>query len=348
MDAWIAKREKETGISNPMLTQGDWHGHKGVGAFKSSEQAYNTLHIGDVAAAQSCRPRTSTPPAANTSPATKTRTSPSLITVIGRGHGGTRAMSHTLSQSGVYMGNTLNGSGDLIPPEEMYEACRVMAKHVKYKGDLQWDFSKLHTMPIDPEFEKLIKSYLKSVLRARPCARDGRSPKPTCACRGSCGCFRRRITSNGRAIRATSILSGHVTDNLDDFGVPHDKTDDIRLLRATSWLYQAQIIRDTPKPKHWLSVRFEDFVLDQEPTLKKLSDFLGFPLVKIPVDPSAVGRWKQDKERHDFDFLETEMKEYGYLDAAAKGKPKASRKAKPRRRAWRRFRRCGVGSHVTI
>jgi arylsulfatase A-like enzyme len=47
MQAWIRKREKETGKRNPMLTQGDWHGHKGVGPFKTSEQAYETMHIGD-------------------------------------------------------------------------------------------------------------------------------------------------------------------------------------------------------------------------------------------------------------------------------------------------------------
>src|SRR5215207_8990063 len=47
MNTWIAKREKEEGITNPMLRAGDWHGHKGVGAFKSSKQAYDTLHIGD-------------------------------------------------------------------------------------------------------------------------------------------------------------------------------------------------------------------------------------------------------------------------------------------------------------
>ena len=47
MFAWIAKREQETGLPNPMLTQGDWHGHAGVGAFKTSQQAYNTMHIGD-------------------------------------------------------------------------------------------------------------------------------------------------------------------------------------------------------------------------------------------------------------------------------------------------------------
>ena len=48
MDAWIAKREAETGFTNPMLTQGDWHGTKGIGAFKTSQQAYDTLFIGDL------------------------------------------------------------------------------------------------------------------------------------------------------------------------------------------------------------------------------------------------------------------------------------------------------------
>jgi arylsulfatase A-like enzyme len=47
MDAWIAKREAETGLPNPIHHQGDWHGHEGVGAFTSSQQAYDTLHIGD-------------------------------------------------------------------------------------------------------------------------------------------------------------------------------------------------------------------------------------------------------------------------------------------------------------
>ncbi len=45
MTRWIAKRETETGLKNPMLTQGDWHGHAGVGAFKTSQQAYDTMHI---------------------------------------------------------------------------------------------------------------------------------------------------------------------------------------------------------------------------------------------------------------------------------------------------------------
>ena len=51
MKSWIRQRERETGLTNPIMTQGDWHGHKGVGPFKSSEQAYNTMHIGDAGAA---------------------------------------------------------------------------------------------------------------------------------------------------------------------------------------------------------------------------------------------------------------------------------------------------------
>ena len=47
MDAFIAKREEETGLPNPIHHQGDWHGKEGIGSFISSQQAYDTLHIGD-------------------------------------------------------------------------------------------------------------------------------------------------------------------------------------------------------------------------------------------------------------------------------------------------------------
>ncbi len=47
MERWIAQREMETGLPNPIYHQGDWHGHEGVGAFKTSQQAYDTLHIGN-------------------------------------------------------------------------------------------------------------------------------------------------------------------------------------------------------------------------------------------------------------------------------------------------------------
>lgn len=47
MDSFISRREQRTATTNPMLVQGDWHGLDGLGTFTSSEQAYNTLHLGD-------------------------------------------------------------------------------------------------------------------------------------------------------------------------------------------------------------------------------------------------------------------------------------------------------------
>lgn len=51
MEAWIAKREKETGLTNPIMTNLQWHG-KDHGPFQSSEEAYNSLFIGSVAQAR--------------------------------------------------------------------------------------------------------------------------------------------------------------------------------------------------------------------------------------------------------------------------------------------------------
>jgi arylsulfatase A-like enzyme len=52
MLAHIAAREKATGAPNPMYTNLSWHGSKThKGAFESSQQAYDTMHIGSVSAA---------------------------------------------------------------------------------------------------------------------------------------------------------------------------------------------------------------------------------------------------------------------------------------------------------
>jgi arylsulfatase A-like enzyme len=51
MQEWIARRERETGRPNPMYTNLQWHGTSHEGPFDSSQQAYDTLHIGSVGAA---------------------------------------------------------------------------------------------------------------------------------------------------------------------------------------------------------------------------------------------------------------------------------------------------------
>lgn len=51
MEAHIERRERETGRTNPMYTNPNWHGHGG-GPFKTSQQAYDTLYIGSSAGAE--------------------------------------------------------------------------------------------------------------------------------------------------------------------------------------------------------------------------------------------------------------------------------------------------------
>ncbi len=239
----------------------------------------------------------------------------SLITVVGRGHSGTRAISHTLYASGVFMGNTLNRSGDKVPPEEMYEACRVFARSVTWRGGLSWDFEGVLSGDVDPEFRRMAESYLADVLGDRSPYRGWKLPETTLAFP-----WIARMFPEARYIHLIRdprdcILSGHVTDDLADFGVDYKHTDDVRKRRAISWKYQYELIRATPEPANWLTVRFEDFVLRQEETLARLEEFLHMKLARIIVREASVGRWREDTGRHMFECFREPMMEYGYAPA---------------------------------
>ncbi len=243
-----------------------------------------------------------------------------MITVIGRGHSGTRAMSHTLSASGVFMGEPLNVSGDLLPPQDMYEACRVMARQVGWEEGLRWDFSKLETAPIPEEFTQLIQSYLKTVLESRAEHTGWKIPETTLVFP-----WIRRMFPEMKYIfwirnPRDCIVGSHVTDDMRDFGIPYPATADERYRRAISWKYQYDLVKATAKPAHWIEVRFEDFVLKQDETIARLEQFLGIKLARIPVRHDSVGRCKTDSGVNHFDFFEPAMKAYGYeIPAAGEG-----------------------------
>ncbi len=236
-----------------------------------------------------------------------------MITVIGRGHSGTRILSHTLHSSGVYMGRKLNESGDLVPAEVLYEACRVMARHVNYLGNLRWDFSKLHTMPIDPAFTRLVESYLESVLASEAEHKGWKLPETTLVYPWIVRMFPDIHYIHWVRDPRDCILGSHITDDLADFGVPYDRPYDVLMRRIISWKYQAQIIRATTPPKHILTMPFESFVLQQDQALARLREFLGFPLVKLEVYPEAVGRWKRHRIIVDqLELLQDDLIAHGY------------------------------------
>ena len=235
-----------------------------------------------------------------------------FVTIIGRGHSGTRAMSHTLSASGVFMGAPLNKSGDLLPPESMYEACRVFAKYVDYKGGLTWDFSKVLSMEPDPAFVRLVEDFLVTVLRTDNGNRGWKLPETTLVYPWIVKMFPEIHYIHWVRDPRDCILGAHLTDDLNDFGVPYDKTEDERRNRAISWLYQREIVRATPAPEKTISVRFEDLVFDQDNTLARVGAFLGLPLAKIEMRPDSVGRYKTDTGVHMYDFFRADMLACGY------------------------------------
>lgn len=236
-----------------------------------------------------------------------------MITVIGRGHSGTRSMSHTLIQSGVYMGEEINVSGDLLDNlNDIYDACRVFAKYVKYEGDLKWDFSKVLSMPIDPEFTRLVESYLSNVLKSDAPYKGWKIPETTLIYPWIVRMFPDIRYIHWVRDPRDCILSGHLTDDLHKFGIDYDDTDDIRLRRAISWKYQRDIMNATPEPEHVCRVRFEDMVFNQDETLKRLEKFLGIPLAKIEMRSDSVGRYKTAEGVSYFDFFRDEMEKCGY------------------------------------
>ncbi len=238
----------------------------------------------------------------------------SLITVVGRGHGGTRAMSHTLTASGVFMGAPQNVSGDLVPPESMYEACRVFGRYVTWKGDLSWDWSRVLATDPPAEFTELVATYLQSVLSSDAPHRGWKIPETTL-----CIPWIQRMFPDAKYIYwmrdpRDSIIGAHVTDDLRKFGIDYPETNDVRERRAISYIYQYYLMQATPKPAQWIEVRFEDFVLRQEETLARLEAFLGIPLARIPVRTDPVGRWKRDDGDHSFSFLREPIETYAYED----------------------------------
>ena len=236
----------------------------------------------------------------------------SLITIIGRGHSGTRAISHTLYASGVYMGFTLNESGDLVPPHSMYEACRVFAKYVPWKGGLEWDFSQVNNMDIPDEFNQLLDDYLSSVLENKAEHKGWKIPETTLIYPWIVRRFPEAKYIFWIRNPRDCILSRHITDDLSRFGIEYETTEDERLRRAISWKYQYDLVKAFAKPENWLEVRFEDFVMRQEETLERLEDYLEIPLGRIIVRPEAVERYKSDNGINYYDFFAPAMTEYGY------------------------------------
>jgi Sulfotransferase family len=239
------------------------------------------------------------------------------IIVIGRGQSGTRVLSHTLYASGVNMGRFINLAGDKVPAEKLYEACLTFARYVDWNGGLSWSFDRLQTMPLDPEFISQVEAYVHDVVEAKNPRKGWKLPETTLIYPWIVRMFPQAkylyIVRDPR----DCLLRGHITDDLSRWKVPCPDSDYPIEQRVASWTYQRQVVKATPTPDRFLSIRYEDLVLDQDSALRRMEGFLGFPLARIVVNSNGVGRWQSDPSvLPHLEPVVEEMRELGYDDRA--------------------------------
>lgn len=221
-------------------------------------------------------------------------------------------MSHTLIESGVFMGHLVNGAGDMIPAEHMYEACRIFGRNVTSRQDMIWDRKKALEKKIPDAFRAHLTTYIIDVINSTSRHRGWKLPETILALP-----WITRLYPVAKYIfwvrdPRDCIMGPHNTDNLGDFGVPWPEISDKRLQRAISWKYQYDLLNATPKPRFSINIRYEDFVLDQNNTLDRLESFLGIDLAKITAYRDKIGLWQHDELFHDYKFLKPLMEQYGY------------------------------------
>jgi hypothetical protein len=194
----------------------------------------------------------------------------------------------------------------------------VFAKYVEWRGGFEWDFAKVLSMDPDPVFTRLIESYLSDVLE-NPAEKKGwKIPETALVWPWILKTFPEINGIYWVRNPRDCILRRHLTDDLRKFGIDYPDTDDERKRRAISWRYQYELAKASPRPKRYVSLRLEDFVLRQDEVLEQLGKLVGLKMAKIPVKPEAVGRYKSDEGVNYYEFLGPAMLEHGYeLPASA-------------------------------
>ena len=237
-----------------------------------------------------------------------------LIIVIGRGSGGTRLISSTLSGSGVYMGS-VNNSGDMVPAEPMYAAVKMAGRLINISGVCTWDFSELLKTPAPTHFKDLVKQYTADIMLSTSDVIGWKLPETLLAFPWIIEMFPNAYFIHWIRDPRDTVATKHITDKLEAFDIP---CNEINITKITSikpyekgiesYCYQREIVMHTPAPYRFLEVKFEDFVLNQNVTLEKISQFLDMPLIKVPVDKTKIGRF-----RHTINVKTELLKKYGYL-----------------------------------
>jgi hypothetical protein len=238
-----------------------------------------------------------------------------VIIVIGRGHGGTRLISRLLLESGIATGN-VNYARDMVPPTHMHEAADIYSRQVEYLGDCEWDFAQANGSEPPAGYRHAVNRYLAQISEL-PEPKYFKLPETVL----SYPWIKQLFPDSSfihwvRDPRDAEVHNSDWREMWEQWGIDRDALGE-RHVAAMSWKYQYDIVKSVPPPDRYIRVRYEDFCLEHEREVERLSDYLGIRLEPLSdVRRDAVYKWKRMSDHETFGFLEPAITELGYPDGS--------------------------------
>ena len=239
---------------------------------------------------------------------------PSTVIVIGRAHSGTRILPDAMKDTGIYFGEPLNVASDLMPPDKMYEACRIFGPYVDRVDKYEWSFERALNAAIPKEFVQKLEEYLASLINSDAEKLGWKIPNSNLIYP-----WLVRLLPEAKFIYwsrhpegSTAVMMG--IDRLEKWNVPCKKFlfhDFNYKMRAISWKYHVDIVHQTPKPKHFLQIRFEDYIANQVEVKQQVETFVNSKLKMLELNPTKAAAPKRNWGER-YPFIKPEMDLLGY------------------------------------
>lgn len=214
-----------------------------------------------------------------------------VATVIGRGHGGTRAAASWLRLAGFDIGET-NNSLDRKPFEAIYRAGKLALSTVPREGD-RWLVEVLNENSIPDEWRRLWDGYLAGL-------GDGlvawKLPETVFSYPWLARCYPEIAYVIWHRDPRDAILRKHITDDLGRWGLCDWPRLSVMEERALSWSVQFDLVESVPLPPRATKLRLRDFVLRQSEVGQDVARVLGVDRMPThPVRRETLGRWRSKR-----------------------------------------------------
>lgn len=214
-----------------------------------------------------------------------------IATVIGRGHGGTRAAASWIQSAGFDLGKT-NDSNDRHPFDRVYQAGRMALESVPQLGPEAWDVAALNTCPIPREWVQLWEEYFQTMGTGDRVV--WKLPETLFSYPWLVRTFPEIRYLVWHRDPRTAILKKHGTDNLGRWnlkGWPEGMP--LMRERALSWVVQYSLVEAVPPPPHHFRMTLSDFVHRQGQARPHVAALLGVEhLPQHAVKPSVTKHGK--------------------------------------------------------